>query len=235
MSVHPHPFETPSLRRKDRLRGLVIVGLTFLLCLFVSAWARRRATPVFSAPPAPPSTVGVVGFPDHVDVVKTLARARQVTPRTLLRGITAENVSSDGTVGLAAQPPARVRYTFASAEGEGPQSLREPGTLARHPSCGTQAVVLRKDGMVAEPDAAEVACPEHPSESLPDPHCGVAQVWAHALALGVPKDKLARIEYYRAKAGPAWRFEAAHASGRFSLDGDCKRELDARDAINVGY
>jgi hypothetical protein len=234
MSVYPHPFETPSLRRKDRLRGLVIVGLTFILCLFVSVWARKRATPVFSAPPAPPSTVGVVGFPSRVDVVKTLARAREVTPRTQLRGITAENVTSEGTVDLAGERPPRVRYTFASAQGEGPEPVREPGTLARRPSCGRQSVVLRKDGIVAETDAAEAVCAQHPTDPLPDPPCGLAEVWAHALSLGVPKEKLARIEYYRASAGPAWRFEAPHASGRFSLSGDCKRELEGRDAMSIG-
>ena len=234
MSVYPHPFETPSLRRKDRLRGLVIVGLTFILCLFVSVWARRRATPVFTAPPAPPSTVGVVGFPSHVDVVKTLARAREITPRNLLRGITAENVSSDGTVDLAGEHPAHVRYTFASAQGEGPQPPREPGTLARRPSCGRQSVILRKDGILAETDAAEAVCPQHSTDPLPDPRCGLHEVWAHAIALGVPTDKLARIEYFRASAGPAWRFDAPHPRGRFSLSGDCQRELDGRDALSIG-
>ena len=232
MSVQP--FETSRLRSKDRLRGLVIVGLTFILCLLVSAWARRRATPVFTAPPAPASTVGVVGFPNHVDVVQTLARARKVTARDLLRGITVENVGSDGTVDLSAPRPARIRYMFASAQGEGPQPLREPGTLARRPSCGRQSVVLRKDGIVAEADAAEAACAEHSTDPLPDPPCGLAQVWAHALSLGVPKEKLARIEYYRANTGPAWRFEAPYASGRFSLSGDCKRQLDEREATSIG-
>ena len=234
MSVYPHPLETSSLRRKDRLRGLVIVGLTFILCLFVSVWARRRATPVFTAPPAPPSTVGVVGFPNHVDVLKTLARARQVTPRDQLRGITAENVNSDGTVDLAADRPSRVRYAFASAQGEGPQPVREPGTLARRPSCGRQSVVLRKEGIVAETDAAEAVCPQHPTDPLPDPGCGPAEVWAHAISLGVPKDKPARVEYYRAQAGPAWRFEAPQAHGRFSMDGECKHELEDAAALSIG-
>ncbi len=234
MSVYPNSLETSSFRRKDRLRGLVIVGLTFILCLFVSVWARRRATPVFTVPPAPPSTVGVVGFPSHVDVVKTLARAREVTPRNLLRGITAENVNSDGSVDLASEHPAHVRYTFASAQGEGPQPVREPGTLARRPSCGRQSVVLRKDGIVAETDAAEAMCAQHPTDPLPDPRCGLADVWARAISLGVPKDKLARIEYYRATAGPAWRFDAPHARGRFSLYGDCQRQLEGVDALSIG-
>ncbi|MEO8905061.1 MAG: hypothetical protein ABI488_21615 [Polyangiaceae bacterium] len=234
MSVDPPPFETSSFRRNDRIHGLVIVGVTFILCLFISVWARRRATPVFTAPPPPPSTVGVVGFPSHVDVVKTLGRAREVTPRNLLRGITADSVNSDGTVDLGAEHPSHVRYAFASAQGEGPEPVREPGTLARRPSCGRQSVVLRKDGIVAETDAAEAMCAQHPTDPLPDPRCGPAEVWAHAIALGVPTDKPARIEYYRANAGPAWRFEAPHARGRFSLSGDCQRELDGRDGLSIG-
>ena len=219
-------------RRTDRLRGLVIVGVTFVLCLLVSVWARRRATPPVSEPPAPASSVGVVGYPSAVDVVKTLARARQLTPRNLLRGIVADGVKSDGT--LDVNERGHVRYMFQSAEGEGPQPAREPGTLARRPSCGRQTIVMRKEGLQAELDAADAACAPHPSDPLPEPHCTLADVWASAVARGVPKERTARIEYYRAKAGPAWRFEASHARGRFSLYGDCKRDLDGRDAASVG-
>ncbi len=220
------------LRRTDRLRGLLIVGLTFVLCLFVSVWARRKATPVFSGPLAPASTLGVVGFPDAIDVVKTLARARQITPRTLLRGIVADNVKSDGTVDITAR--SHVKYAFQSAEGEGPQSARAPGTLARRPSCGRQSVVIRKEGIVAETDAAEAACASHPADPLPEPHCSLAEVWALAIARGVPKERAARIEYYRANAGPAWRFEAPNPHARFSVYGDCKRVLEGSDALSAG-
>jgi len=41
------------------------------------------------------------------------------------------------------------------------------------------------------------------------------------------------IEYFRAAAGPAWRFDAAHGKGRFVLYGDCKRELEGKDALNL--
>ena len=50
----------------------------------------------------------------------------------------------------------------------------------------------------------------------------------------MPKERVAHIEYYRASAGPAWRFEAPHARGRFTLYGDCQRELDAKEAVNIG-
>ena len=232
MSLFPNPAQKPDFRRTDRLRGLVIVGLTFLLCLLLSIWAKRQSTPVFSAPPAPPSSVGVVGFPSAVDPVKTLARARQVTPRNLLRGITIDGAKSDGTVDVSL-PAGRVHYAFQSAAGEGPEPVRDPGTLARRTYCGRQNVEIRKDGLAASPDAADAICSVHPSDPLPEPHCGLQDVWAYAISRGVPKERLAHIEYYRASAGPAWRFESAHARGRFSLYGDCKRELDGKDAINV--
>lgn len=233
MNAIPSPAPRPDLRRSDRLRGLIIVGVTFVLCLLLSAWARRRSLPVLSAPPAPPSTVGVVGFPRAVDALKTLERARQLTPRNLLRGIVAEAVKSDGTIDVT-EPSGRVRYSFQSAAGEGPEPPREPGTLARRTYCGRQNVDLRKDGLVADADAADALCNPHPSDPLPEPRCSLAEVWAHALTRGVPKERLARIEYYRASAGPAFRFEAPHPHGRFSLYGDCKRELEGREAANVG-
>jgi len=232
MSVLPAPAQHPDFRRTDRLRGLVIVGLTFVLCLFISVWAKRRSLPVLSEPPAPPSSVGVVGFPNAVDVVKTLSRARQLTPRRMLRGIVAESVKSDGTIDTS-QGSARARYSFQSAAGEGPEPPREPGTLARRSYCGRQNVDLRKDGLVAEVDAADAVCATQPNDPLPEPPCSLADVWAHALSRGVPKEKLAHIEYYRASSGPAWRFEAPHSHGRFALSGDCKREISGPEAASL--
>ena len=239
MSVHPNP-PAPSpdlariarLRRTDRLRGLVIVGLTFVLCLLISVWAKRRSLPVLSTPPEPASPLGVVGFPNAVDAVKTLARARQLSQRSLLRGLSADAVKSDGTIDVSA-PNGRIRYSFQSDAGEGPEPPRQPDTLARHPYCGRQTINVHKDGIVAEPDAADAICAPHPIDPLPEPHCSLADVWAHALTRGVPKERTAHIEYYRANAGPAWRFEAAHARGRFTLYGDCQRELDAKEAVSV--
>ena len=227
----PDPARLTRLRRRDRLWGLIIVGATFALCLVISAWAKRRSLPVLSVPPAPPSSVGVVGFPSAVDAVKSLVRARQISQRNLLRSIQADSVKSDGTVDVTAA--GHVRYGFQSNPGEGPEPPRQPDTLARHPYCGRQNVDITKDGMGAEPDVAEAICAPHQVDPLPEPHCSLADVWAHALGRGVPKERLARIEYYRASAGPAWRFEAPHHRGRFSLYGDCQRELDAKEAVNV--
>ena len=250
MSAYPNPAPSPDLRpepgpdlrldperisrlrQTDRLRGLIIVGLTFVLCLLLSVWAKRRSLPVLSAPPGPPSPVGVVGFPDTVDAVKSLARARQLSQRSLLRSISADGVKSDGTIDVSAAP-GRIRYSFQSPAGEGPEPPRQPDTLARHPYCGRQNINVHKDGMVAEADVADAICPPHPVDPLPEPRCSLAEIWAHASSRGVPR-MLAHIEYYRASAGPAWRFEAPHSRGRFVLYGDCKRELDAKEAVNVG-
>lgn len=243
MSAYPNPAPSPDLRsdpgrlarlrRMDRLRGLVIVGVTFVLCLLISVWAKRRSLPVLSLPPAPPSPVGVVGFPNAVDTVKSLAHARQISQRNLLRSIIADGVKSDGTIDVSA-PTGRIRYGFQSNPGEGPEPPRQPDTLARHPYCGRQNIIVDKSGMFGEPDAADSTCAPHPADPLPEPHCSLADIWAHAIGRGVPKERVAHIEYYRASAGPAWRFEAPHHRGRFSLYGDCQRELDAKEAVSVG-
>ena len=230
MSAYPTPAQNSAYRRTDRLRGLVIVGLTFVLCLLISVWAKRRAMPVLAVPPAPPSQVGVIGFPAAVDAVKTLARARALTPRTLLRGIAADTVKSDGTVDVSA-PNGRIRYQFQSAAGEGPEPARETGTLARHTYCGRQNIDIRSQGIMAGVDEGGALCALHPSDPLPEPRCGMADVWAYAIKRGVPKEREAHVEYYRANAGPAWRFESAHPRGRFVLYGDCKRELEGAEAV----
>jgi len=239
MSAHPNPAKSPDpasiarLRRTDRLHGLIIVGGTFVLCLLISVWAKRRSQPVLSTPPGPPSPVGVVGFPSAVDTVKTLARARQVSQRNLLRSIAADGVRSDGLLDVNAYN-GHIRYAFQSNPGEGPEPPRQPDTLARHPYCGRQNINVNRDGMVAEPDAADTICAPRPVDPLPEPHCSPAEVWAHALGRGVPKDRIAHIEYYRSAAGPAWRFDAPHVRGHFALYGDCQRELDPKDAVSVG-
>lgn len=232
MSVYSASAKALDYRRADWIRGLVIVGLTFVLCLLVSVWARKRARPEVGAPPAPPTALGVVGFPEHVDVVKTLAQARKLTPRTLLRGIVADGVDSSGNVDV--RTVGRVHYSFQSAPGQGPQPAREPGTLARRPYCGRQSVSVGSLGIGAEPDSADASCSPHPSDPLPEPHCTLTDIWAFALARGIDRKRPAHIEYYRASAGPAWRFEAGGGHNRFLLYGDCKRELDAHDGVNIG-
>lgn len=219
-------------RKKDRLTGVVIIAVAFVASLGLSLWATRVSTPEISQPPGPPTTKGLVGFPGAVDPVKALDAARGVTERDILRGIDAEGVKSDGTVDLSTGM-ARVRYTFQSDPGEGPQPPRKKGELAHGTYCGKQTVHLKKEGLVADPDVAVYPCPPQHEDGLPEPRCSMRDVWQRAVAKGAPKDRMARIEYYRSRAGPAWRFELPGSQVHFSLYGDCGRELAASEAVTV--
>jgi hypothetical protein len=97
--------------------------------------------------------------------------------------------------------------------------------------CGKQNLHLRREGMVADPDIVDYPCPARHTDALPDPRCGPREVWQHAIQKGAQPDRLARVEYYRSRVGPAWRFELPGTRHRFSLYGDCGRELRASDAI----
>lgn len=222
----------PHGRRKDRVAGVAIVAVAFVASLGLSAWARRASRPELSQPPGPPTTAGLHGFPASVDPIRSLDAARAVTRRTMLRRIDAEGVASDGTLDVSTGLT-RARYEFQSAPGEGPQPPREEGSLAHALYCGKQIVQLGKSGLVADPDLASYPCPLRHEDALPEPRCDFAKVWQHALAKGAPKTGRARIEYYRSKAGPAWRF-ALPGSVAFSLYGDCGRELEGRDAESSG-
>ncbi len=217
-------------RKRDRLYGLLIVAGSFALCLAISFWARERSRPETSEPPGPPTLDGLTGFPKAVDPVAGLAAARKLTKRPNLRGFVIDGAQSDGTIDLS-EGPGRVRYVFQSPVGHGAQPPLEPGTLPRRLTCGKQNVVLRKEGLVAEPDLADHACGPAAVEPLPDPQCTLKDIWRLARKRKVPKDRLAHIEYFRAKAGPAWRFEASGAPRHsFTVYGDCKRELVGPDA-----
>jgi hypothetical protein len=209
---------------------LVIVAASFLLCLALSLWAKERSRPETSEPPGPPTVDGIVGYPNSVDAVATLIAARKLTKRPALRGIVLDGVQSDGTIDVS-EGPGRVRYTFQSSAGQGAQPPREPGTLAKRITCGKQNVVLRREGLVAEPDQADYPCQSGGIEPLPEPQCSVREIWRLARKRKVPRDRAAHIEYFRAKAGPAWRFEInGLAQHRFTLYGDCKRELLGAEA-----
>ncbi len=225
--------EIEAHRRRDRVVGLMIVLVAFVASIALSLWAKRASKPEVAAPPAPPTTGGVVGFPNAVDVVGSLQGARAVTSRKILRNIWAEGVKSDGIIDLNGVS-GRARYTFQSLAGDGPQPTREPGTLPRRHYCGKQTVHLKKEGLLADPDVTDYPCPSQVLDPLPEPpRCGFAEVWAHAIKQGAPRDRMARIEYYRAKAGPAFRFEIPGTAHKFVLYGDCGRELDETEAFTV--
>jgi hypothetical protein len=207
----------------------VIVAVSFALCLALSFWAKEKSEPETSEPPGPPTVQGIVGYPKEVDAVDSLKAARALTKRTGLRGIVMDGVGAEGLLDLS-QPTARVRYVFQSEPGEGPQPPREPGTLPKRVTCGKQNVLIRNGGMVAEQDQADHPCPPGGVEALPEPQCSARKLWKMARRRQVPDDKPARIEYFRAKAGPAWRFEVPGTVHRFTLYGDCKRELNGFEA-----
>lgn len=219
----PSPFA-----RRDRLIGLSIIGAAFVLALAISLWAKKKSRPEQAVPPAPPTTVGVVGWPKNVDAVRTLGAARQLTGRPLLRGIVAFGVNSDGTVDLT-EGPGQILFSFQSPPTLAAQIAVDAGAPRRR-YCGVQRVALVKQGLVAEPDQAFRPCSQPHPDALPDPRCGFKDVWKRAIARGAPKDQLAHIEYYRAKAGPAWRFDMAGTQHHFVLYGDCGRELSPAEA-----
>jgi hypothetical protein len=223
-------FREIQARRRDKILGLAIVGITFALSLALSMWAKHASRPETSAPPGPPTTVGVIGYPYRVEVVGTLAAARAATKRNVLRGIIADGVRSDGTLDVS-EGPGRARYVFQSPPGRGPQPP-PGGPGLRGVYCGRQEVHLRNEGLVAVPDQASVPCPGRVLEPLPDPQCSLGTIWQHALQRGIPADRLARIEYFRANGGPAWRFDVRDGGKRFVLYGDCRRELKGSAAAS---
>lgn len=209
--------------------GLVIVAVTFAVCLALSIWAREKSRPETSEPPGPPTIEGAIGYPTSVDAVASLAAARKLSKRPLLRGIVFDGVHSDGTIDVG-EGPGRVRYAFQSPPGHGAQPPLPPGTLPKRITCGRQNVVLRKEGLVAEPDLADYPCTGMGAEPLPDPQCSARDIWRLAKKRRVPRDRLAHIEYFRSKAGPAWRFEISGTQHSFTVYGDCKRELVGPEA-----
>lgn len=218
-------------RRRDRITGLSIVAVAFLASLTLSWWASSVATPEGPTPPEPPTTEGIVGFPGEVDVLGTLDAAWGLTVRDQLRGIVAEGIGKDGTLDLQA-PGARLRFAFQSRRGEGPQPPRPKGTLPKRLFCGKQSVHVTAEGMFADPDQPTYPCPARRGEALPEPRCGPKDVWQYAIDVKhYPADKRARIEYFRANAGPAWKFEIPGTRYRFTLYGDCGREITGGDAF----
>jgi hypothetical protein len=227
-STYAAVHEDPA-RHRDKVIGTIIVAAAFIVSLGISLWAKHASRPEVSEPPGPPTREGIAGYPSKVDPVASLAGARALTKRAMLRGFVAEGVKSDGTVDLS-EGPGRVRYAFQSPPGQGPQPPREPGTLPKQHYCGKQTVHLRKEGLVADPDRADAGCPPRHIEPLPDPECSIGKVWQHALARGAPGNRFARVEYYRSNAGPAWKFDISGTKHQFELYGDCQRELVGDEA-----
>jgi hypothetical protein len=221
-----------ALRTRDKRIGLAMIAGAFVLSLLISLWAKRVSGPEPSVAPAPPTTLGIPGFPDKIDALKALPLARRLTPRPYLRGIVIEGVKHDGTVDV--NSGAEVRYSFQSPAGQGPQPPRKPGVVPRKNNCGKQSVRITAGGIGAELDQPGIPCLLPVADPLPEPRCTLEKVWSAALRRGATKSGRARIEYYRAMAGPAWRIEVPGGL-RLNLYGDCERELARNEAASAPH
>ncbi|HXS19249.1 MAG TPA: hypothetical protein VN764_18755, partial [Polyangiaceae bacterium] len=136
----------PSLsisRRRDRVYGLAIIVLAFGGCMGLSVWGMRFSTPRPAPKPLPASPEGITGFPNAVRPFDLVERARGLTVRERFRGFEAKGIQADGTMDVS-QAGASLRLAFQSAQGRGPQPVRQPGTLPSRRFCGTQSVILNQ-------------------------------------------------------------------------------------------
>ncbi len=216
-------------RRRDRMLGLGIVVASFVATLGISYWSRHASTPERATEPEPPSAAGIEGWPKSVDALQVLPIARDATSRISFRGMVAVGVTSDGSMNFGNEST-RIRFSFQSPAAHGPQPPRPPGTLPTRTYCGKQNLHVSSSGLVADPDLATHPCPVPWTDGLPPPRCTLADVWEHALKKGADPKRPARVEYYRSRVGPAWRFEIPGWSHGFTLYGDCASEITGPDA-----
>jgi hypothetical protein len=220
-------------RRRDKVVGLGIVAAAFGVSMLLSLWAKHASTPPISDEPAPPTTVGLEGFPSQVDPWAVLPLARGLTDRPLFRGFVADKVQPNGLMDFS-DTATRLRFSFQSLPGQGAQPERPAGTLPSRAYCGRQSVSVRQDGIVAEPDKASFPCPSTTPKALPDPRCRPDALWKLAKKKGATDKRPARIEYYESKKGPAYRFSIPGTKHRFVVAAkDCKRELKGKHATGT--
>ncbi len=221
------PVSPLAPRRRDMILGLAIIVLAFAGCLGLSLWAKRESTPQKPTLPGPPTTVELRGFPSHVDPLELVPRAAGMTPRSLFRGFVAEGVLPSGELDFK-RKGTHLSFVFQSPPGLGPQPAREGGTLPRRSYCGKQGVRVTKDGIQLEPDVTDLPCGRYDPEALELPKsCTLEKVWALAKHRKI-KGGVARIEYYEARNGGAYRFSAGREG--FSVSAaDCSKILKGRD------
>jgi hypothetical protein len=219
-------------RRRDRLVGLLIIVLSFGGCMGLSLWGLSKSTPRLAPEPLPPSMERLPGFPKHVDPLKLVERARELSVRVKFRGFVARGVRPDGTIDVSAKKSS-VRYSFQSPSGIGYQPLRQGGTLPNRRYCGQQSVLLRADGIGATPDQPNRACPRRAPENLIVPtECSLEDVWKVAQKRRVSKKGTARIEFYESSEGPAFRFKKDRHT--FSLlASNCSQVLSASEGRGI--
>lgn len=219
----------PDANRRDKWWGLTIIAASFVGSLGISLWAKHESTPKPPVEPAPPSQERVSGFPSAVRPFDVLERARELTPRTQFRGFVAEGVRPDGTLDFANEK-SKLRLSFQSKKGEGPQPLRQGGTLPTRTFCGKQDVRVSKDGIFAEPDVTDLPCAKKEPKNLKPPAaCSLEQVWEVAKKRGVAEDAWARVEFFESRKGSAYRF-FHNGKQRFVVSAkDCEKLLRGKD------
>ncbi len=219
-------------RKKDAAMGLSIICVAFVGCMLFSLWARDAAL----SKPAPPPGLPVKdlpGFPDEVRALELLPYARQMSVRALLQGFVAERVKPDGTLDFTKKKTS-LRFSFQSAPGRGPQPPRQGGTLPVRTYCGRQSVVVGSKGMNTREDNPTVSCPRNDPRQLPVmSQCTLEDVWKTAKRHKFKRNRPARIEYYRSRSGPAYRFIKKNKKGKTrSLvvsARDCRRVLTGKE------
>jgi hypothetical protein len=214
-------------RRRDKWTGLLIIVLAFGGCMGLSLWGMSKSTPELAPEPAPPSLERIPGYPDHVDPLLLIDRAREASVRSKFRGFVASGVEPSGKVNLKLKGNS-IRFAFQDPSGIGHQPPREGGTLPMRRYCGLQSVFLRKEGVEADTDQAQRSCPSATPENLPLPKdCTLEDVWEIAEKRRVLPTGTARIEYFDSFDGPAFRFRKDRHQFILSA-ADCNKILTGR-------
>lgn len=232
--------EASYLRRADLLKGLFVLFLAIGVAILLNLWSKEQVRPRNPEGATLGTLRGIQGWPDKIDVVGSLDAARDRSKIRELRGITVDGVGSDGVVDLKRRDTAS-RFVFQGPPQPRPAKPRAaPSKLYKDPGptgpiCNKQVVKLRRKGLYLEEDRPDSRCPSDIAEPLPPPLCGAKEVWAHALTKGAKQDALARLDYFRSKAGPAWKFAIAHERFQLFVSGDCKRELLAGETTGKVY
>lgn len=218
--------EAKRAAKRDRFFGLGLITFSFIVAFGISLRSKQASMPLLAAPPAPPTTAGIDGFPSAVRPLALEALARRLTPRDQLVGIAISGVRPDGSMDATT---GEARFVYRSLEGQGPEPARPYGALAARKYCGFQVIKLSEAGLGAEPDVADVDC-RSAVEPLPAPECTAEQLWELGRARGAGEEP-ADVHYYRARSGPAWYFNSGAVE--FSVAADCRTTLSPADAAGV--
>jgi hypothetical protein len=229
LDLGPRADEPRYLLLRDRLRALFVLSLALVVSFGMILWSKEQIRPLNAYGATASRLRGVEGFPSRVDALKSLSAARRFSRNRELRGMVLDGVKFDGTLDLNPIKNS-IKYVFQSSKVRSKERKQPDASTSPTWVCPRQVVKLRRDGLTAEADRLDAICPPELGAALPVPHCGPKEVWAKAIAKGATKEDLARLEYYRAKVGPAWKLQISKTHFSLSVSEDCKRELSFADA-----